>query len=84
MITYPKAVSRRLSVCGDSYVHHRLVRSHWHGFVATAGVDLADMFDHTDLHRHDFKLLADFFADGMLAAATGESQFVLGEFVVCG
>ena len=51
------------------------------GFTATAGVDLADVFDHADLHRHDFQLLACFFADGMLAAAASTSQLVLGQFV---
>jgi hypothetical protein len=51
------------------------------GFTATAGVDLADVFDHADLHRYDFQLLACFFADGMLAAAASTSQLVLGQFV---
>ncbi len=34
-----------------------------------------------DLHLHDVKLLAGFFADHMLAATAGTSQFVLGQFV---
>ncbi|MNM86418.1 hypothetical protein D3C81_985690 [compost metagenome] len=51
------------------------------GFTATAAVDLADVFDHADLHRHDFQLLAGFFADGVLAAAASTSQLVLGQFV---
>jgi hypothetical protein len=39
------------------------------------------MFYHTDLHRHNFKQLADFFADGVFTAAAGASQFMLGKFV---
>ncbi|MNV55231.1 hypothetical protein D3C71_1474580 [compost metagenome] len=39
------------------------------------------MFDHADLHRHDFKLLADLLADGVFAAAAGTGQFTLGQFV---
>jgi hypothetical protein len=39
------------------------------------------VFDHTDLHQHDFKLLADFFADGVFAAAAVTRQFMLGKFV---
>ncbi|EPN70932.1 hypothetical protein A234_21949, partial [Pseudomonas syringae pv. actinidiae ICMP 19101] len=44
-------------------------------------VDFADVFDYTDLHRHDIQLLAGFFADDMLAATAGTGQFVLGQFV---
>lgn len=39
------------------------------------------MFDHTDLHRDNFKLLADLFTDGMLTAPASAGQFVLGQFV---
>ncbi len=50
-------------------------------FATAATVDFADMFNHTDLHRHDIQLLAGFFADDMQAATTGTGQFVLGQFV---
>ncbi|CAG8867994.1 hypothetical protein PS627_04418 [Pseudomonas fluorescens] len=53
-----------------------LVRCDRGGFAATATVDLAHMFDHTDLHRHDVQLLAGFFADDMLAATTGARQLM--------
>lgn len=39
------------------------------------------MFDHTYLHRHDFELLADLFANGVFAAAAGTGQFMFGQFV---
>ena len=39
------------------------------------------MFDHMDLHRYDFKLLADFFANRVFAAAADARQFMLGKFV---
>ncbi len=39
------------------------------------------MLDDPDLHRHDFKLLADFLANGVFAAAADASQFMLGKFV---
>jgi hypothetical protein len=48
---------------------------------ALAGVDLADVADHADLHRHDLELLADLFAADVLAAAAFAGQFVLGQFV---
>ena len=54
---------------------------HWRGLAATAAIDLADVFDHTDLHRDNFKLLADLFTDGMLTAPASAGQFVLGQFV---
>lgn len=38
-------------------------------------------FDDADLHRHDFQLLADLFADGVVAATAKASQFVFGQFV---
>lgn len=50
-------------------------------FAATAVVDLAHVFEHTNLHRHDVELLADFFANDMLAATTGAGQFMLGQVV---
>lgn len=50
-------------------------------FAVTATINLADMFDDTDLHRHDIQLFADFFADHMLAATAGTGQFVLGQFL---
>jgi len=37
--------------------------------------------DHTDLHRQDFKLLADFFANSVFAAAVDARQFMFGKFV---
>ena len=42
-------------------------------FGSRGGRALADVFDHTDLHRHEFKLLADFFAEGVLAADTDKT-----------
>jgi hypothetical protein len=39
------------------------------------------MFDHADLHRHDFELLADLFADGVFTTADRASQFVFGQFM---
>ncbi|MNC83933.1 hypothetical protein D3C75_1381780 [compost metagenome] len=38
------------------------------------------MLDDTDLHRHDFKLLADFFANSVFAAAADARQFMFGNF----
>jgi len=46
--------------------------------IAPAGVDLAEVFDHTDLHRHDF--LGGFSTDGVLTAAASKSQLVLRQF----
>jgi hypothetical protein len=43
---------------------------------ATAGLYLADVFDHTDLHRHEFKLLADFFAEGVNSAKAARASMV--------
>ena len=48
-------------------------------FTATVAADLAHMFEHTDLHRHDIDLLAGFFANQMLAATTGAGLLVLGQ-----
>ena len=39
------------------------------------------MFDHPYLHRDDFKLLADFLANGVFATTADASQFILGQFV---
>lgn len=39
------------------------------------------MFDDANLHRHDFKLLADLLANGVFAAAEDAGQFVFGQFV---
>ncbi len=39
------------------------------------------MFDDANLHRDDFKLFADFFTNGMLAAATSARQLMRGQFV---
>ncbi len=39
------------------------------------------MFDDANLHRHDFKLLADFLANGVFAAAADASQVMFGKFV---
>lgn len=39
------------------------------------------MLDDANLHRDDFKLFADFFSDGMFAAAASAGQFMLGQFV---
>ena len=47
-------------------------------FTTTAGVDLAEVFDHADLYRNDF--LDGFFADGVLAAAASTNQLLLGQF----
>ncbi|MNE30306.1 hypothetical protein D3C80_1238120 [compost metagenome] len=59
----------------------RLVCGNRCGFAIAATVDLAHMFDHADLHRHDLQLLADFLANGVLAATAGAGQLVLGQFV---
>ncbi|MGF6329977.1 hypothetical protein ABH909_002855 [Pseudomonas sp. BS3782 TE3695] len=59
----------------------RLVGGNRVGFAIAATVDLAHMFDHTDLHRHDLELLADFLANGVLTATAGAGQLVLGQFV---
>ncbi|MNJ50624.1 hypothetical protein D3C81_1376430 [compost metagenome] len=59
----------------------RLVRSDWCRFAVAATVGFTNVFDHPDLHRHDFKLLADFLANGVFAAAADASQFVLGKLV---
>ena len=45
-----------------------LVGSDRHAFTTPAAIDLAHMFEHVDLHRHDVELLAGFFADDLLAA----------------
>ena len=50
-------------------------------FAASATVNLADVSDHQDLHRHDLQLFADFFADSVFAATANTGQFVFGEFV---
>ena len=39
------------------------------------------MLDDPDLHRDDFKLLADFFANGVLAAAACTRQLVFRQFM---
>ncbi len=59
----------------------RLVSGDRCRFTTPATVDFADVFDYTDLHRHDIQLLAGFFADDMLAATASTGQFVLGQFV---
>lgn len=59
----------------------RLVSGDGDGFATTATVNLANMFDHADLHRHDVQLLAGFFANDMLAAATSAGQLVFWQVV---
>lgn len=59
----------------------RFVGGDQRGFTATAGVDLAHMFDHADLHRHDLELLADFLANAVFTATAGAGQLVFGQFV---
>jgi len=59
----------------------RFVDGDQRGFTATAGVDLAHMFDHADLHRHDLELLADFLANAVFTATADTDQFVLGQLV---
>lgn len=49
------------------------------GFTATAGVDLAHMFDRADLHWHDIELLADFLGNAVFTAGAG--QLMVGQFV---
>ncbi|MNJ57714.1 hypothetical protein D3C77_533150 [compost metagenome] len=39
------------------------------------------MFDHTDLHRHDLQLLADFLANTVFTATAGAGQLMIGQFV---
>lgn len=39
------------------------------------------MSDLTDLHRHDFKLLADFLADSIFTAAAVKRQLMFGTLV---
>jgi hypothetical protein len=46
-----------------------------------ATVNFTYVFDHRDLYRHDFKLLADLFANGMFAAAAYARQFMFKKFV---
>ena len=58
-----------------------LVRSDRSGFAVAATVDLAHMLDHSDLHWHDLKLLADFLTNAVFTATAGAGQFVLGQFV---
>lgn len=58
-----------------------LVRSDRSGFAVTATIDFADVFDDTDLHRDDFKLLAGLLTEGVFAAAAGASQLMFGQFV---
>ncbi|VVN98648.1 hypothetical protein PS723_06125 [Pseudomonas fluorescens] len=58
-----------------------LVRCNWCGFAIAATVDLAHMFDHADLHRHDFELLADFLANAVFTATAGAGQLVIGQFM---
>ncbi len=60
---------------------HGFVSGNRGRFAVAAGVDFADVFDHADLHRHDFQLFADFFADGVFAATANTGQFVLRQFV---
>jgi len=59
----------------------RLVRLERRGLAVAATVDFTSMFDHPDLHRHDFKLLADFLANGIFSAAADAGQFMLGRFM---
>lgn len=40
--------------------------------------DLADVFDHANLHRRDLQLFADFFAELVLAATIHSGQFGFG------
>ncbi|MNR36857.1 hypothetical protein D3C85_1548310 [compost metagenome] len=56
----------------------RLVGGDRCAFAILAGVDLADVADHADLHRHDLELLADLFAADVLATAAFTGQCVLG------
>lgn len=58
-----------------------LVRSDRSGLAVAAAVDFADVSNDADLHRHDFKLLADFLANGVFVAAADAGQFVRGQFV---
>ena len=46
-------------------------------FAVAAAIDFTNMLDDPDLHRHDLKLLADFLANGVFAAAADASQFML-------
>jgi hypothetical protein len=59
----------------------RLVGSNRCGFAIAATIDLAHMFDHADLHRHDLELLADFLADGVFTATAGTGQLMFGQLV---
>lgn len=51
------------------------------GFTNTATVNSTDVFDHTDLHRHDIQLLAGFFTDHMFEATAGTGQLMFGQLV---
>lgn len=44
--------------------------------MVAATIDFANVLDNLDLHRHDFKVLADFLAKGTSTAATGASQLI--------
>jgi hypothetical protein len=48
-----------------------LVRGNRCGFAIAATVDLAHMFDHTDLHRHYLELIADFLTNAVFTATAG-------------
>jgi hypothetical protein len=57
------------------------VRSDRGRLAVAATVNFTNVFDHSDLHRYDFKLLADFLTNCVLTAAAGTRQFMIGKFV---
>lgn len=59
----------------------RLVSRDRSCFTAFAGIHLAEVTDHPDLHRDDLQLLAGFLANGLLAATAVAGQFMLGQLM---
>ena len=78
---------------GQQYRQHTAARhtlfDHLRGFVCgdrgsfavAVAVDLANVFDHADLHRPDIQLFADFLANAVCTATAGAGQLVPRQFV---
>lgn len=62
-------------------VHERRDLGVLFDFTVAATVDFTNMLDYANLHWHDFKLLADFLANGVFAAAADTRQLMLGKSV---
>ncbi|SCW62968.1 hypothetical protein SAMN03159307_03420 [Pseudomonas sp. NFACC46-3] len=59
----------------------RFIGSDRRRFAVATAVNLTYVFDDPNLHRHDFKLLADFFANHVFTTATEAGQFMFGKCV---